>query len=131
MYKSMKEFIDKYGANLIIKHNKSNIILETDNKNIKNNYFLILHFEDDTFKELRSYLETIAKQIWCDFTPKEANSFSSDYEEYYDRKYDNNAYLNLYINGALRIEKPDSNSSYLYKFNKKRTESFIYDLAKF
>ena len=30
-----KEFIDKYGANLIIEHNKTNIILKTDNKNIK------------------------------------------------------------------------------------------------
>ena len=126
----MKEFIDRYGANLIIKHNKTNIVLETDNKNIRNDYVLKLHFDDDILKELRSYLETIAKQIWCDFTPKEADSLSSDYAEYYDRKSDNNAYLNLYKHGNLRIEKPSKDTLYMYKFNKKRMESFIYDLAK-
>ena len=127
----MKEFIDKHGTNLIVKHNKTNIILETDSKNIRNNYVLILHFEDDILKELRSYLEIIARQIWCDFIPKEVDSLRSDYSEYYDRKSDNNAYLNLYINGALRIEKPSKDTSYMYKFNKKRMESFIYDLAKY
>lgn len=126
----MKEFIDRRGANLIIKHNKTNIILETDNKNLKNDYVLILSFECDVLKELRDYLETVAKQMWCDFTPKEADSLSSDYEEYYDRKYDSNPYLKLYRDGSFRIEKPDKDSSYMYKFNKKRMESFIYDLAK-
>ena len=127
----MREFIDRHGVNLIIKYNKTNIILETDNKNITNNYVLKLHFDDDILKELRSYLEMIAKQIWCDFTPKEADSLRSDYTEYYDRKSDNNAYLNLYINGALRIEKPSKDTLYMYKFNKRRMESFIYDFAKF
>ena len=36
--KMIKEFCDEKGVNLIIEHNKSNIIFKTDDKNIKNNY---------------------------------------------------------------------------------------------
>lgn len=127
----MKEFIDKNGANLVVKYDKRNIILETDNKNIVKNYFLRLYFEEDVFKELGDYLETIARQIWCDFSPQEATSLSSDYGEYYDRKYDNNAGLSLYKNSCLIIEKPSTDSLYMYKFNKRRMESFIHDLKKY
>lgn len=126
----MKEFTSKNGVNLIVKHNKNNIILETDDKNIVKNYFLRFKFDTDSIKDFKEYLESIANQMWCDFTPKEANSCSSDYEDYYDRKYDNNGYLKLHKNGELSLEKPDKDCPYLYKFNKRRMESFIYDLSK-
>ena len=127
----MREFLDTNGVNLIIKFNKTNIILETDEKNIDRGYFVRIKFSKDVLNDMKNYLETIANQIWDDFTPKEASSLSSDYEEYYDRKYDNNAYLKLSKDGSLRIEKPDKDSLYMYKFNKKRMESFIYDLKEF
>lgn len=123
-----KEFIDKYGANLVVEHSKTNIIFKTDEKNIKNNYDLKLYFTKSVTKELTEYLEYISKQIWDDFKPKIANSISSDYDEYYDRKYDNNGYLRICENNILQMERPDENCPYMYKFNKRRMESFIYDL---
>lgn len=92
---SSKEFIDKYGVNLIIESNKNNIIFKTDSKNIKRDYYLTIYFNKEVFEELIKYIESISNEIWKDFTPKEANSISSDYEEYYDRKYDNNGYLSI------------------------------------
>lgn len=125
-----KEFIDKYGVNLVVEHSKTNIIFKTDVKNIKNKYDVQLCFIESVAKELTEYLEYISKQIWNDFNPKIANSISSDYAEYYDRKYDNEGYLSIFKENVIKIERPDENCPYMYKFNKKRMESFIYDLKK-
>lgn len=126
----MGEFVDKYGANLIVEYNKTNVLFKTDYKNIRNKYVLKLYFEEDIFKELIICLKIISEQIWKDFIPKIADSTKSDYDEYYDRKYDNNGYLNVYRDCILRVERPSEDCSYMYKFNKRRMESFIYDLKK-
>lgn len=123
----IKEFIDNYGVNLVIEKDKKNIILKTNYKNIERDYYLNLHFNKDVFIEIANYLEIISKDIWEDFEPKIANSLSSDYEEYYDRKYDNNGYLHT-KDTSLKLERPDDECPYMYKFNKRRMESFIYDL---
>lgn len=125
-----KEFIDKKGVNLIIEHNKTNIVFKTDNKNIERNYYLNLYFSETAFKEIIKYLEEISKDIWRNFNPKEADSVSSDYEEYYDRKYDNNGYLSIKEN-FFNIERPYIDCPYMYKFNKRRMESFIHDLNRY
>lgn len=126
----IKEFIDKYGTNLVVEYNKTNIIFKTNDKNIKNNYVLKLYFDENVFKELINNLKITSEQIWNNFNPKVADSISSDYSEYYDRKYDNNGYLNTYRDFSIRIEKPDKDTPYMYKFNKRRMESFIYDFIK-
>lgn len=127
----IKEFCDEKGVNLIIEHNKSNIIFKTDDKNIKNNYDLYLCFDRSTFEEINHFLESISKDIWIGFNPREANSISSDYAEYYDKKYDNDGYLSVYEGGIFKIERPSEECPYMYKFNKRRMESFIYDLNKY
>ena len=126
---SSKEFIDKYGVNLIIESNKNNIIFKTDSKNVKRDYYLNVYFDKEVFEELIKYTESISNKIWNDFTPKEADSISSDYAEYYDRKYDNNGCLSIGEN-FFRIERPCIECPYMYKFNKRRMESFMYDLNK-
>ena len=125
----IKEFIDDSGVNLIIENNKINIIFKTDDKNIKRDYYLNLNFKKEIFKEIIKYLERISSNIWKDFKPKVADSLSSDYEEYYDKKYDNNGYLCIGEN-SLKMERPYIDCPYMYKFNKRRMESFIYDLNK-
>lgn len=125
-----KEFIDKYGVNLVVEHNRTNIIFKTDAKNIKNEYNLKLYFAESVFKEVVQYLENIAREIWKDFSPKVTDSASSDYAEYYDRKYDNNGYLSILKDCVFSIERPYKDTPYMYKFNKRRMESFIYDLRK-
>lgn len=125
----IKEFVGKNGVNLIIENNNTNIIFKTDNKNIERDYHLNIYFNKEVFEELIKYIESISNEIWKDFIPKEANSISSDYEEYYDRKYDNNGYLSIGEN-FFRIERPYIECPYMYKFNKRRMKSFIYDLNK-
>ena len=126
---SSKEFIDKYGVNLIIESNKNNIIFKRDSKNVKRDYYLNVYFDKEVFEELIKYTESISNKIWNDFTPKEADSISSDYAEYYDRKYDNTGCLSIGEN-FFRIERPCIECPYMYKFNKRRMESFMYDLNK-
>jgi hypothetical protein len=126
----IKEFIDKNGTNLIIEYNKTNIIFRTDDKNIQKDYYLTLYFNDDIFEEILNYLINISENIWNDFKPKKTDSISSDHEEYYDKKYDNNGYLRVLKENGFKIEKPYIDCPYMYKFNKRRMESFIYDLNK-
>lgn len=126
-----KEFYDEKGVNLIIEHNKSNVTFKTDDKNIKKEYSLNCCFNENTFKEIRDYLTSISCEIWKDFNPKIANSMSSDYTEYYDKKFDSNGYLSVYEEGVISIERPSKECPYMYKFNKRRMESFMYDLNKY
>ena len=123
--KMSKEFIGKYGVNLIIENKKGFIFLKTDNENLKG-YYLRVYFEKETFKEMIQYITEISKEMWENFTPKEAEKFNEDYTEYYDRKYDNSGCLSL-GDCCLIIETPSLEAEYVYKFNKKRTESFVFD----
>lgn len=119
--------IDSDIFDLIIKSNKSNIIFEIDKNTESKDYKFLFNFTKETFCEFLQYIENISSKIWNDFTPKEPTSMSTDYNEYYDRQLDNNGYLSIRGN-SLFIERPSLDSSRLYKFNKGRMESFIYDL---
>lgn len=122
-----KQFKDIDDDILTIESNKKNIIFKLENENLEN---ADIYFDDETKKELILYLEEISKGIWSDFEPKEAYSMSSDYNEYYDRKYDNNGYMRILKGGGLSIEKPSYDCPYMYKFNKAKMQSFIFDLKK-
>lgn len=115
--------------NLIIKRNKSNIAFEIEPNQDNKCYKFSFKFISETFNNLLKYIEVIAKDTWENFTPKEATSIGSDYNEYYDRKLDSNGCLSIYEN-TLIIERPSLNSEKLYQFNKGKMESFIYDFRK-
>ena len=149
----MKEciFTDKNGEQLIVRHRKSAVFFlrETD-PNVKG--FVSPFWEDktpvvsrkelirkynfspDILKELFEYLKATAIESWKEVTPKVADSLGADYNEYYDRELDNNGYLKI-GNGMISLEGPvqkktDDPAVRLYKFNKRKFESFIYDLEK-
>ncbi|MFJ7950364.1 hypothetical protein ACIQZG_02430 [Lysinibacillus sp. NPDC096418] len=88
-------------------------------------------FSQDEFHEFLSYMEQIAEEAWKNFTPKEADSMGADYAEYYDREFDNEGSLSV-GKYHLNIEGPKTNNPIirLYKFNKRKFESFVYDLRK-
>lgn len=114
-------FKDEHGREIIIKTNRSNIQIHTKEKGIIDYKFYL----DST--ELIKYLKKQAKLIWKSFEAKEANSFGSDYAEFYDRKTDNNGYLD-FRNETLIFESPSKETTLLYQFNKRKLESFIYDM---
>lgn len=125
-----KIFSSMEGYNLAIRNSRKTILLELKNYIInkdKKRFLFELHFEEKVFKELEKYLYDIAKETWEDFIPKEADCMRADYTEYYSRKYDNNGYLYLREN-SLKIDRPSVEDMTLYKFNKRRMESFIYDI---
>lgn len=86
-----------------------------------------LNFPDEIFEDLIIFLQDESKKCWDNFEPKEANSFSSDYYEYYDRKLDNEGHLRI-SEHALTIERPVQGVSRCYQFNKARMQSFMFDL---
>ena len=124
----MKTKIFKTTDNLsfVIKNTKTFIIFETIEES--NSYKFLFRFNNEVYKELTNYLHTIAKETWTDFTPKCATSLRTDYCEYYDRKFDNNGYLDIIENG-FKIERPTLDSLKLYQLNKDKLESLIYDIT--
>lgn len=117
------------GLELVIKNRKSAVIFEIDQNQANKNYVFSFQFTPEDFIELSNYIETVASKSWSNLTPKEAENMGADYWEYYDRGLDNNGYLTIKQN-VLLIERPSLESGRLYQFNKKRMESFIYDLRK-
>lgn len=116
-----KVFADEHGRKLIVQVNRSNIQLHSERADILDYRFYL----DTT--DLLTYLKEQATRIWKSFTPKEADSFGADYAEFYDKATDNNGYLD-YRNETLIFESPSEETTLLYQFNKRRMESFIYDM---
>lgn len=112
---------------LIIKGKSKEITLEYEIVSDKFTFEFI--FDEETLKRLLAHIKNLGINIFKELKPKEADSLASDYCEYYDRKYDNEACLSLYGN-KLRIERPSLENNILYRFNKRRLESFIYDNLK-
>lgn len=119
----MKEaiFNDGHGRKLIVRVNRSNIQIHTEEKQILDYRF---YLDSD---EILHYLKEQATQVWKTFTPKEANSFGADYWEFYDKNTDNNGYLEV-SKEALVFQSPNDETTLLYQFNKRKMESFIYDM---
>lgn len=88
--------------------------------------------------QLEQYIRLLSKlseSIWTDIAPKEANSLRNDYDEYYDREFDNNGGACIRRNGNIAIIKfyPPAyhlGSNRLYRFTKTKIESYLYDLLK-
>ena len=119
----MKEaiFNDGHGRKLIVRVNRSNIQIHTEEKQILDYRF---YLDSD---EILHYLKEQATQVWKTFAPKEADSFGADYWEFYDKNTDNNGYLEV-SKGALVFQSPSDETTLLYQFNKRKMESFIYDM---
>lgn len=91
-------------------------------------------FSEDEFNEFVAYMEQIANEAWTNFKPKEADSLGADYADYYDREFDSEGslWLGKYYISLDGPSQPKTNNriARLYKFNKRKFESFIYDLRK-
>lgn len=115
---------------IIVKSRKSAIIFEdVDGKEENTNEAFTYEFTSEELIEFVEYLQKVANESWADIILKEANSYGSDYYEYFDKKYDNNGYLVLIKNG-IKITAPYTSTDTLYQFNKAKIQSFIYDLLK-
>ena len=119
----MKEaiFNDGNGRKLIVRVNRSNIQIHTEEKQILDYRF---YLDSD---EILHYLKEQATKVWKSFRPKEADSFGADYAEFYDRATDNNGLLE-YRDEMLIFESPSKETTLLFQFNKRKMESFIYDM---
>lgn len=70
-----------------------------------------------------------------EFNPKDASSLGDDYFEYHDREFDNEGFLGVNKNkisleGPYTQLKSDGNRVCLYKFNKAKFQTFLFDFAK-
>lgn len=114
---------------LIVINRRSAVIFEIGNNKEEGKFDFSLKFNSDTFKELFEHLKEVSNKSWNDIKPKEADSLGTDYEEYYDRQFDNNGWLSI-KKDMLRISRPALESNKLYQFNKRKMESFLYDFIK-
>jgi hypothetical protein len=119
-------FKSNNGIELIVKNRKSAVIFEILGLE---HYQANLEFAPLEFENFIVHLEDVSNKAWNNFAPKEADSLGSDYYEYYDKEFDNNGYLTV-RDDWIFIERPTLDSPRFYKFNKRKMESFIYDLKR-
>lgn len=124
-----KSFASVNGLELIVKNRKSAVIFEVEQDQAGESYTFLFEFTAEVFGELLKHIEDISDESWANINPRDADSWASDYYEYYDKQLDNNGYLSFKKN-ALFIERPTNVSSRLYQFNKRKMETFIYDFRK-
>ena len=142
-------FTDKSGEELIVKHRKSAIFFEMEVDVDKPNKYgpdhadyiciteldRVFNFEKEEFERFVAYCQAIATESWATFEPKAADSLGAEYDDYYDKEFDNNGRLSIRA-GLLSVSAPytqlKSNGAIvrLIKFNKRKFESFVYDLEK-
>lgn len=116
------------GKALTVKHRKSAVTFEVQlSKNEKPDFHF--KFSPEDFKAFAAYMESVANDVWSNFTPKDATSEASDYCEYYDKEFDNNGYLRI-IEDGIKVEGPHNTTGRLYQFTKSKLQSFIFDLRK-
>lgn len=114
---------------VVIKTTKTAVIFELGGTNPRPSSTVKCLLTTREFQEFHDRLASVAKSVWPTLSPREANTEASDYYEYYDRELDNNGYLVLKSDG-LRIESPFAGHERLYQFNKRKMESFLFDLNK-
>jgi hypothetical protein len=114
---------------LVVKHRRSAIILENENGKSEAETRFSYSFTNEELVKFIEYLHEAADEAWSNIIPKEAHSMGSDYDEYYDRRYDNNGYLSLTDTG-ISINAPHLSKDTLYQFNKAKIQTFLYDLEK-
>ncbi|MCC2248943.1 hypothetical protein JUJ52_03090 [Virgibacillus sp. AGTR] len=118
-----------FSNGLVVKYRRSAIILENSSGKTERDSNFEYAFTADELKDFLAYITKVANEAWTNITPKEAYSMDSDYDEYYDRRYDNNGYLSITDSGIV-IEAPHLSKDTLYQFNKAKIQSFLYDLEK-
>lgn len=119
------EFQSENGKVLMIRFNRSNVELHSE---LEGDF----EFSKNEFDEIKQSIIDGANNIWKNLKPRVADSFSSDYDEWYDKEVDNEASLvikpKMY---TIDVSAPfGRKSTRLYRFNKRKMESFIFDLNK-
>lgn len=129
---NVNEIISNNGYTIVIKDRKSSVILEIAEFTPNKDYDCRLDFDKESFGQMVDLMEQAAYRSWAGLEPKEATSVGSDYDEYYDKEFDNNGYLSIGSKGSYRLNmsRPWKESNRFYKFNKSKMAAFIYDLKK-
>lgn len=119
------EFQAEDGKVLMIRFNRSNVELYSE---LEGEF----EFSKDKFDEIKQSIIDGANNIWKNLNPRVADSFSSDYDEWYDKEVGNEANLVLVPKiRTIKIFPPfGRKTTRLYRFNKRTMESFIFDLNK-
>lgn len=124
----IKTYEDLNGNLLVINHRKSAVFFETGID--FEGYNISFKFNQETFLEVLKHIKHAASESWSNIEPRDATSESSDYYEYYDREFDNNGLLSLKEN-KINLHRPIRESNRLYKFNKRKMETFLFDCQKY
>lgn len=93
-------------------------------------------FKEGELQEFINYMKTIGEESWKEFKPKEADSMRTDYDSYWDKDLQDEGNLYISNRGRISVEAPyqefkNQDLVRLYKFDKRKFESFVYDLIKY
>lgn len=123
------EFKDKNGKILIFKLYNNKITFNCETKDIVKNKFKYEYtFTKNDFINIFNTLLDMCTEKWKKLTLKKVYSLCNDYEDMYDKDFDNNCSITLNKHTfSLKFNKPDCDEDRLVWLTKPYTESFLYD----
>lgn len=92
---------------------------------------VFIKMDQEMFDSYYKQLFVLANSIWKDLELREVTGFGNDYQEYYDKELDNDGSAAIDVNGIYFYPPaPHLKSNRLYRFTKKKIETYLYDLKK-
>lgn len=86
----------------------------------------------EQFDSFYRQLFSLALEVWGFIEPKEVTSFGNDYSEYYDKELGNDGSASIGSEGiSFHPPAPHLESNRLYRFTKRKIETYLYDLRKY
>lgn len=123
-------FVTDDGEGMLVKKQRSGIVFELAD-HVPNQVDFKMNFGKEEFERFVRHMNVVALEVWPSFKPKEAFSEASDYDIYYCKETDNNGYLRINKKDfGITVERSTPETQELFKFNKSKMQSFIYDLNK-
>lgn len=87
--------------------------------------------DQEQFDSFYRQLFSLATEVWGEIELKEVTGLGNDYGEYYDRELDNDGSASIGSESiSFRPPAPHLESNRLYRFTKRKIETYLYDLRK-
>lgn len=125
-----KEFIDKDNHVLILCKDGNKILFKHVEEDLESRrYRYEYKFDNKTFVDIFYYLQELIKENWKDIRLHPVNTLSNDYEEIYDKEFDDNCSVSIYKN-MLIFDKCLDDNTRLVRLTKTYAATFLYDYQK-
>lgn len=114
---------------VVAKAEKNKIVFYADRTEHFGHHKFSKEYTDSEWHAILTDLIYMTAAVWPNIKPKEATGSGSDFEEYYDKELDNDAWMSIY-NKSISISAIDGDHERIYVITKRKSFDFLNTLLK-